>query len=198
MPLHSVGRRLQTAGGGALQVGGAPVLDERALFNFVPPFSQWALLNGATVDAEGVLTLPSIGARAQSPRMRIDGPDMIGLSAEAYSDEASPQAAYNGDAGLLYSTSYFAADGVTTAYTIPGNYGSNGRAQRFPKGEWSARTPTIGGGGWGLSIGPDIAYVVWILNADATYSSPNIKFRRPMGLRLAQYEPYAHYYRKGL
>lgn len=195
MPLHSVGRRLRTVGGAPIRVGSNPVLNEKSLTNLCPPFSQWTLSYGATVDANGILSLPIQGAQAQSPLIFINRAEAMSLSASLYTDSPSPYAAFNGQGGRLFGTNYFGADGVTSAATTIGNYTSNGNARSIPLSQWTNRTVD----GWNINMGVNIVYAKWVITSDATYASKPLQLKEPMALALAStFTPYGLYYRKGL
>lgn len=196
MPLHSVGRKLQTVGGAPLRVGGNALLNERNLANLCPPFSQWTLSGGATVTADGILDLPVLNAKAVSPLIFINGSEWMTLSTQGYTEVASPYASFNGQGGRLFSAAYYAADGVTTAYTTVGNYGGNGNARAMPLNVWTNRSTECG---WNIGMGSAIIYAKWTIQVDATYTSRPIRFREPMAVAPANtFTPYGLYYRKGL
>lgn len=195
MPLRSIGRKLRTIGNAPLRRGTIPVLNERDRPNLCVPFSAWTLEGGATVDAAGVLTLPALNAKATSPLMRIDGAEFMTFSCQMYTEVASPHAPFNGTGGRLFSTSYYAADGVTPANNTLGNSG-NGNARAIPLNVWTNRTTE---GGFNINGGPAVIFARWIISVDATYSSRPIQARDPMGIALTNvFTPFTHYYRKGL
>lgn len=201
MTLYSIGRRLKTVGGKTLNINNSPLIVNPQDANRCPPFSQWTLTSGATVDSNGVLTFNSIGATATSPFLPADGLATWTFSAEVYCDNQSPSATFQPNSSRLYSSSHFAADKTTPANNTSG-YSGNGNAASIPRSAWSPRYTANGStqGSWTNSGGPQVMYVRIIIAADASWIAPPISYRLPMftAHSIAVYPQYSHWYLKGI
>ena len=154
--------------------------------NVAPPFNEWVLSGGATVDAAGVLTLPSTGAGAASPIMPIETFANWSWTSEANATAQSNEPTFQPNGGRLAGATYFAADGVTPAANSAAFF-NNGNAVVVPIGSWAAAS-------WSYVGGPGVAYIKINLSNDNFYTVGSISFRNPM-LRAASgvFAPYLGY-----
>jgi len=133
-------------------------------------FSSWTINGGVSYNAlTDQISLISPG-HALSPLIRVDKSSSVTLTVESYATIPSPY--FSTQSGVHFSSSYYEADGVTSAYNSIG-YTSNGNAQAIPLSVWTKRT-------WQTPTGPNVVYVRFLINSSPTsYTSDNL-FRNPI------------------
>lgn len=132
--------------------------------NIVADFSGWTLTGGVSYSqTTGELTFSSAG-NATSPLIRVDSPTSAKITIESYATTSSPT--FTPLSGVHMGSLYFAADGVTAAYSSA-NYTGNGNAQSIPLSAWTSRS-------WTTTAGPNVIYVKFIVYSSPTnYTSNN-------------------------
>src|SRR5680860_1095687 len=121
-------------------------------------FSAWAVDSGVSYDVStDQISLIGPGS-ATSPLIYVNGSSSVTLAAESYATIASPY--YSPQSGVLFGSSYYAADGITPAYNTSG-YTGNGNAQAIPLSGWTKRT-------WQTPTGPDVVYMRFRITSSST------------------------------
>lgn len=198
MSLRSVGGRLTTIGAKPLKMNYVAVSDSIQLVNWSPPFSAWQFDGGAVIDGDGVVTLPTVGARV-SCLMRNDYASQWTFSTEVFSEAMSPNPANHPYASRLYGSTHYAGDGVTQVPNSSGYHG-NGNAATFVTSTWrrNPTSPDRMNGLWTNSGGPLVKFVRINISCDGVYAAPGNKYRLPVFAQFNGTPDYSHYFLKGI
>lgn len=147
--------------------------------NSCPPFSEWTLWGGATLE-DGVVSIPD-GGGVTSPLIYIGDATNWYFSNEFYSDVV--RIGYT-EGGFYRGCSYYDIVGDST--TNSSGHTGNGNAGIYPLNTWTRMS-------WNTVGGDDVRYVIFNISENSTYSSLNFKVRLPMMTingEITNYKPY--------
>lgn len=147
----------------------SPTITTTINSNISLPYSTWSLTGGAYINASNQLVLPSIGSRATSPYLQVNGTYWT-FGSNIYEVNPSPSQPPNGS---IYITSQYFNSSYQSSYSTNG-YNANGYAPDIPLNQ----TSLISWDGW-TGCGPDVMYVILTLEADNYYGAPPITLSNP-------------------